>query len=96
MEGGLMSHNPSLYSSLVAVADESIANLDAHAVAGKLVQGTIGRSAATFLRRQGEPDTSRLDALRDATIEITNPDEADVIVLAAHFTGRVYLGFFDE
>jgi hypothetical protein len=222
MEGGVMSHNPSLYSSLVAVADESIAKLDAHAVAGKFVQGTIGRatyvrylrrvarqvrgtspmfweagarlwdrgrdelatlfsrkggqvaghhvwaendlvalgeqpaandeipfaavdaygayarycaevepvsvlgiawtlecigaaragaaadalvarsqipniaSAVTFLRRQGEADTSRLDALRHALIEVTSPDDVDGIVLAARFTGRVYLGFFDD
>jgi len=52
-------------------------------------------SAVTFLRGHGNADTSHVQALSKALDEITKPDEADGIVLAACITGRLYLSFFD-
>jgi hypothetical protein len=52
-------------------------------------------SAVSFLRGHGDADMSHVDALRKALVEIADPDEADGIVLAARFTARIYLSFFD-
>jgi hypothetical protein len=73
-----------------------------YARAGRAAQNLVRRSkipdiarAVTFLEKHGEADEAHIRVLADALAEVTAPEEADAVLLAARVVAELYIGFFE-